>query len=449
VSEHVPISDPGAEATVIRALQHRPPHVRREIVDALTDADFHGPDARRCFRSIADAMGRGTDLDAAPCQLWMLRNPRFEAATAAAEVTPWPDAVARVRAASMRRRTQRAALLALEAAEDQTADADEIAGRVQQILTDSRAHETSDAGADTRALVGEFWRQVKSGKPVSQAITWGLRGLDVAPLEPGTLHVLAARPRVGKTAAACSCAVLQAQSGLGSGIICIESPPALLVDRCLSIAADVPFAEVHARAPKAERHIAELGSACELLKSHLRFAGGRSMTVAGIRRQASAWKERDGIRCIYIDYAQNIRHAGAGEIRERVMRTVEELKGLSQDLAIPVILLSQLGRGAEDGVPQLAHLKESGALEEWADSVVLIDRPDAAQPEPAKRNYRHAGQPVGMTGRAAFIVAKNRNGQEGIHFVSFDGATMSFRMSAMPSETVRDVTEPRRFGDDD
>jgi replicative DNA helicase len=122
---------------------------------------------------------------------------------------------------------------------------------------------------------------------------------------------------------------------------------------------------------------------------------------------------RNGLKIVIVDYLQLMPDAGKPESRQvAVSRNVDGLKLLAREYGIAVIALAQLNRRSTeriDGVPRMSDLRESGAIEQSADTVVLIHRPDQEEPESPR------------AGEADLIVAKQRNGPTGIAACVFQG----------------------------
>ena len=142
---------------------------------------------------------------------------------------------------------------------------------------------------------------------------------------------------------------------------------------------------------------------------------GRSMSqIAAICRRL---KRRDNIRIIIIDYLQLIEPEDKRAPREQqIAQITRRLKFLAKELQVPVVALAQLNRGVElreDKRPKLADLRESGAIEQDADIVMFLHRPEMYDP---------ADHP----GEAEVVVAKHRNGPTGIVKLSFKKQYMQF-----------------------
>ena len=119
---------------------------------------------------------------------------------------------------------------------------------------------------------------------------------------------------------------------------------------------------------------------------------------------------KNDVRLIVVDYLQLITPANVNVPRqEQVAQMTRQLKILAKDLNVPIVLVAQLNRNSENrdgGTPRASDLRESGAIEQDADIILLIDRPDAKDPD-----HQRAGE-------ADIIVAKNRGGATGVHTIA-------------------------------
>jgi replicative DNA helicase len=143
------------------------------------------------------------------------------------------------------------------------------------------------------------------------------------------------------------------------------------------------------------------------------------MTVAEIRAKARRIRARHGLDLVVVDYLQLLASGRRSESRQvEVAEFSRGLKILAKELKVPVIAISQLNRGAEqraDKTPVLSDLRESGALEQDADLVLLVHRPEV-----------YEGRDSSRAGEADLILAKHRGGPTGtvtvasqLHFSRF------------------------------
>ena len=155
-----------------------------------------------------------------------------------------------------------------------------------------------------------------------------------------------------------------------------------------------------------------------------------ALSVFEVRTKARRLVREHGVKLIMIDYLQLMNASGMnfGSRQEEVSTISRSLKGLAKELNIPILALSQLNRGvenrpgaggAEDHRPQLSDLRESGAIEQDADMVIFIHRPEY---------YRIFKDENGndLRGMAMIIIAKHRNGAVGDVLLRFKGKYTRF-----------------------
>ncbi len=240
----------------------------------------------------------------------------------------------------------------------------------------------------------------------TSGLTTGFSGLNeiTGGFQETELIVLAARPSMGKTALVCNFALAGAATDAGVLIFSLEMSGLELAERFLCMQAKVDGHKVRqGDLDEIEQHA--LLEAANVLKKYPLYIddqAGRTMSqIASISRRL---KRRFDIKIIIIDYLQLIESDDKNMPREQQVSTItRRLKFLAKDLRVPVIALAQLNRGVEtreDKRPRLADLRESGAIEQDADIVMFLHRPDAYDPED-------------RPGEADLIMAKNRHGPIG------------------------------------
>jgi replicative DNA helicase len=136
--------------------------------------------------------------------------------------------------------------------------------------------------------------------------------------------------------------------------------------------------------------------------------------VLEMRAKARRLQSEHGLDILAVDYIQLMTGRGRFENRTLELASISRsLKGLAKELNVPIVVLSQLSRAPEarsDKRPQLADLRESGALEQDADVVILIFREEM---------YKQSNEPAESDGTAELIVAKQRNGPTGMVKLAF------------------------------
>jgi replicative DNA helicase len=160
------------------------------------------------------------------------------------------------------------------------------------------------------------------------------------------------------------------------------------------------------------------------------------LTISQLRGKARRMKDRHKIELLVIDYLQLLRSESA-QAKDNRQNEVAEIsrgiKGLAKELEIPIIILAQLNRRSEEAKaePALHNLRESGAIEQDADVVLLLHRPDAEKDEDG--NEKQAGPVIPYS----LIIAKQRNGPTDRLSISFHAPYTRF------DDPVKFETRPR------
>ncbi|OPX25286.1 MAG: replicative DNA helicase [Planctomycetales bacterium 4484_123] len=227
-------------------------------------------------------------------------------------------------------------------------------------------------------------------------------------LQNGEMIVIAARPSMGKTALACNMAEYMAvEDGRAVLIFSLEMSKEQLAQRFLCSRARFDSQKLRRGSitPQDWTHLQM--AAGELEKARILIDDSAELDVLRLRAKARRMRAAHGIQCIFVDYLQLMTPLSSRRNESRQVQIAEMsrgLKALARELQIPVVVLSQLNRGPEgreDHRPRMSDLRESGAIEQDADVVMLLHRED----------YYHRNEreyvPTGIT---ELIVAKQRNG---------------------------------------
>jgi replicative DNA helicase len=230
-------------------------------------------------------------------------------------------------------------------------------------------------------------------------------------LHKSDLVVLAARPGLGKTSLALNLASHVAlRESKYVGMFSLEMSEDQLMMRLLSMRSKVNFSKIRGgnfNEGEMER-LAE--AATDFSKTNLYIDDTPGLTVREVRAKARRLFREHGLDFLIVDYLQLMR--GNEQSREREIAEISGgLKSLAKELHIPVLALSQLSRASEqrpDHRPQLSDLRESGAIEQDADMVMFIHRPDVYRKNPEDKD-----------GTAQIIIGKQRNGPTGTVELAF------------------------------
>lgn len=251
-------------------------------------------------------------------------------------------------------------------------------------------------------------------------------------LQKSDLVIVAGRPSMGKTTFALN--IAQYAASRGRKKICIfslEMSREQLVRRLLCANAGVDMQRVN-KGETTEDDLLKLSDALEELSAadiYIDDTGG--MNVADIRTRCRRQKTRVGLDLVVIDYLQLMELSGkTGSRVSDISEATRALKILARELEVPIILCSQLSRGPESRKddnhrPIMADLRESGAIEQDADVIMLLYRPAVYAPK---------DDPEALADNSAeVIVAKHRNGPTATVTLSWQGAYVRFT-----NRTLRD-----------
>jgi replicative DNA helicase len=233
-------------------------------------------------------------------------------------------------------------------------------------------------------------------------------------LQPGDLIIVAARPSMGKTSLILNISQYVAvQADMTVGFFSLEMSKESLFLRLLTSEAQIDSHRLMSGAI-GQKDYGRISHALETLSAMQLFIDDTaSIGVMEMRAKARRLQAEHGLSLLVVDYIQLMSGRGRFENRTLELAAISRsLKGLAKELHVPIVVLSQLSRAPEarsDHRPQLSDLRESGALEQDADVVVLIYRDDVYNKDP---NHENAGI-------AELIVAKQRNGPTGIVKLAF------------------------------
>lgn len=246
-------------------------------------------------------------------------------------------------------------------------------------------------------------------------------------LGPGTIHILAARPGMGKTALALNMAMNVAANQKTVVIFSLEMTNDELGKRLLSSAMSKPVRDIANSSTLSESDRNEMDQALAKLRDYPMYFYDRPNiepgTMKGLIQQLMSTGRKPSL--IFVDYIQLINAKGLpGRSRnDEVAAISRNFKLLAKELEIPIICLSQLSRESAkrtDHTPQISDLRDSGAIEQDADTIMFVDRPGY---HPQKDNNTPYGQDhsqpaVDSNGntiaeQAYIYLAKNRHGPVG------------------------------------
>ena len=255
-------------------------------------------------------------------------------------------------------------------------------------------------------------------------------------LQNGELIAIAARPSVGKTAFALHLARQAAMQGHAVAVYSLEMQGERLADRWLLSASDINPYRWRTGIPNPHEVAEAHTTATELARLPIHVDDSTSISMDHVRSSARLLKSKSACDLIIIDYLQlcDMNTGQKNRNREQeVAQATRKAKLLAKELNVPVVLLCQLNRESEGrpgGRPELFHLRESGAIEQDADVVMLLYRPALAR----LTTDRESGYPT--EGLGVVIVAKQRNGETGNAYFSHNPSLTKITDYTPPLEVL-------------
>jgi replicative DNA helicase len=408
------------------------------IADRLGAADFYRRDHQLIFAGIAELSGRSEPADAVTLSEWLARQDQVEQtgglAYLATLVRDTPSA-ANIRAyasivrerATLRRLISVGGEIAASAYEPEGRDAHELVDDAERKVFEI-AESGNKAGSGFVALKDDLGAVIDRLDMLHQSsgqltgVSTGFNQLDemTAGLQKGDLIVIAGRPSMGKTTFAINIAENAAfgPNKARVGIFSMEMSREQLAFRMISSLGRVD--QSHLRTGRfGDEEWSRINGAIHLMQNAPIYIDDTgALTPTDVRARARRLKREHGLDLIVLDYLQLMQVAGTKENRATEISEISRaLKALAKELAVPVIALSQLNRSVEqrtDKKPVMSDLRESGAIEQDADLIMMIYREEVYDPNTTRK------------GIADIIIAKQRNGPIGDVQLTFLGKYTKF-----------------------
>ncbi|MDR0932537.1 MAG: replicative DNA helicase [Victivallales bacterium] len=315
---------------------------------------------------------------------------------------------------------------------DSDADAGKLVDEIETDIYKVRYDQEQRSSVEIQEIIGEEFYHLKDiceGK-VDAGIPTGYTQLDgyTGGLKPGEMFVVAARPSIGKTSLALNVIrnlVLPNRSPHPRKVafFSLEMTASQIARRLLCTEVGLSESVFWKKTFSSDNLTKMTKAVAAFQKAKLFIDDTGGITIAELRAKARRLKFKENIDCVVIDYLQLMHADGRVESRQQEVAEISSgIKTLAKDLNIPVLVLAQLNREVDKTAgasarPRLAHLRESGAIEQDADIVTFLhrNRDDA-------KEISSGNQSVD----AEWIVEKNRNGQTGTVKLLFFPAKMEF-----------------------
>ncbi|MGH3432551.1 MAG: replicative DNA helicase [Thermocrispum sp.] len=393
-----------------------------DVVEVLRPGDFYRPAHQAVFDAVLDLYGRGEPADPITISAELERRgelvrvggaPYLHTLIAtvptAANAAYYAEIVSEK--AILRRLVEagtRIVQYGYGAADAQGDAVDEVVDRAQAAIYEVTERRTSEDYVALEELLQPTMDEIDaiaSNGGVAQGVPTGFIDLDDVTngLHPGQMIIVAARPGIGKSTLgldfARSCSI---KHGRTSIIFSLEMSRTEIVMRMLSAEARIRLQDMRGGRMSDDDWTRLARRMSEISEAPLFIDDSPNMTMMEIRAKARRLRQRNDLKLIIVDYMQLMTSGKKVESRQQeVSEFSRQLKLLAKELEVPLVAISQLNRGPEqrtDKRPMLSDLRESGSLEQDADIVLLINRPDATE-----RDDPRAGE-------ADLILAKHRSG---------------------------------------
>ncbi|MCV7238307.1 replicative DNA helicase [Mycolicibacterium celeriflavum] len=391
-----------------------------DVLEKLRPGDFYRPAHQNVYDAILDLYGRGEPADAVTVAAELDRrgllrriggapylHTLISTVPTAANAGFYAGIVAEK---ALLRRLVEAGTRVVQYgyAGAEGADVTEIVDRAQAEIYDVTEGRTSEDFVPLEQLLQPTMDEIDaiaSQGGLARGVPTGFVELDEVTngLHPGQMIVIAARPGMGKSTLGLdflrSCSIKHRMSSV---IFSLEMSKSEIVMRLLSAEAKIKLADMRAGRMSDDDWTRLARRMSEISEAPLYIDDSPNLMMMEIRAKARRLKQKADLRLIVIDYLQLMTSGKKVESRQQeVSEFSRQLKLLAKELEVPVVAMSQLNRGPEqrtDKKPMLADLRESGAIEQDSDVVILLHRPDAFERD----------DPRG--GEADLILAKHRNG---------------------------------------
>jgi replicative DNA helicase len=391
-----------------------------DVLESLRPGDFYRPAHQNVYDAILDLYGRGEPADAVTVAAELDRRGHLKrvgghpylhtlisTVPTAANAGFYAGIVAEK---AMLRRLVEAGTRVVQYgyAGAEGAEVAQVVDRAQAevyAVTDGRTSEDFVVLEDLLQPTMDEIDAIASQGGVARGVPTGFTELDEVTngLHPGQMIVVAARPGVGKSTLGLdflrSCSI---KHRMASIVFSLEMSKTEIVMRLLSAEAKIKLADMRSGHMSDDDWTKLARRMSEISEAPLFIDDSPNLTMMEIRAKSRRLAQKADLRLIVIDYLQLMSSGKKVESRQQeVSELSRNIKLLAKELSVPVVAMSQLNRGPEqrtDKKPQLSDLRESGSIEQDADMVVLLNRPDAFERD----------DPRG--GEADLIIAKHRAG---------------------------------------
>lgn len=441
-SPHLPPQNLDAEEAILGAMMMSTAAIEAAADLKLREKDFYRPSHRILYRTILELADRDSVDELTVVNALRHSNELAEVGGSAAimSLVERVPAVANARAYAQEVVAQSVLRGLVETGHEiarlgyeHPEDPERLVDMAGMLVGDLSAQRSSGDFIDASSLLGpiydELAERAETGATAKGLLT-GFHDFDqrTGGLQPGNLVIVAGRPGMGKTSWAMNIAenvVIDTDEG-GVAIFSLEMEPKDLMTRMLSSVAKVDSKRLRSEVPNEQDWPHLIDAVGKLMKpDRLFIADTRELTPmtlrASCRRLHQQLRDKGGLKLVVIDYIGLMEGGRRFEGRtQEISYITRQLKSLALELEVPIIALSQLNRAVEsrpDKRPLMSDLRESGSIEQDADMIIFLYRPEY---------YMKDETPPEWQGKAELMLAKFRAGQPGSSIVGFLGKYTKF-----------------------
>ncbi len=399
------------------------------VLSVISPEDFYREAHRKIIEGIAVLVDKGRPVDILALSEEMQKAGVLEEIGGMAYLSSLMDGVPKtlnveyyaqiIKEKALLRRLIVSSARIISASYEQKDEADDLLNEAQSSIIEVAEQRIRPGFVPVRMLTEPTLEMIRVLSERGEAVTGvssGFRSLDnlTSGFHPSEMVIVAARPSMGKTALALNIAQHAAtKTDKSVAFFSMEMAKEQLVIRLLCAEAELDIRRVRTGFIN-DREFKKLKLAAETLsRAKISIDETPGVTVMEMKAKARRLKMEQNLDIVFLDYIQLMRTGGRFENRNQEMSFISRsLKELAKELRIPVVGISQLSRAPEKGrrepKPQLSDLRESGAIEQDADVVVFIFRPEYYHPDDES-----------LKGLAEVTVAKQRNGPTGSANLAF------------------------------
>jgi replicative DNA helicase len=432
------------------------------VIEVLQDTDFYKPAHRKIYTAMQSLFEHSEPIDLATVAAELEKTGDLEKCGGRAALVDIADSVFTAANAQAHARLvqDKAVLRQLIKTSQHISEAcfsapgeigdllDEAEGMIFAISESRARQDFTSISALTIPTFNRIDQYYKQGGGITGLPT-GYTDLDglTAGMHPSDLLILAGRPSMGKTAFALNIMEhVACEEKKACAIFSLEMSKEQLAERLLATVARVNGLDMRKGRLRREKYNDLYAAAVKLHEAKIWIDDTAALGVLELRAKARRLKAQHDIALIVVDYMQMMHGPRNAENRQQEISVISRsLKALAKEIKVPVLALSQLSRQVEqrggDRRPQLADLRESGAIEQDADVVMFVYRPERYGITEEK------GQSLENT--AEIIVGKQRNGPTGTvlltflkEFTRFENRADTRRVGAPPQSVSSSFAPP-------